>query len=218
MRQKTSWKNSGNRCRILSRGRGILFVISGPSGVGKGTVLSRVCEDMKDISVNVSVTTRKPRAGEIDGVHYNFITKERFRELVDGDGMYEYVEALGCGYGTPKQAVDEKLARSEDVILEIETQGAEKIRSTRECVSIFIVPPSTKELKRRLEERKTETAEQIEGRMKKCIQELPCAYDYDYVVLNDDLDSCVRKVDAIIEAERQKVARNVKNIDKIIFG
>ncbi len=186
--------------------------------MGKGTVLSRVCEDMKDISVSVSVTTRKPRAGEIDGVHYNFISKETFRELADNDGMYEFVEVLNCGYGTPKKSVDEKLGRNEDVILEIETQGAEKIRSARECVSIFIVPPSLSELKRRLEERKTETAEQIEGRMNKCIQELPCAYDYDYVVLNDDLDSCVRKVDAIIEAERQKVSRNIKNIDKIILG
>ncbi len=202
----------------MSRGRGILFVISGPSGVGKGTVLKKVCEDMKDISVSVSVTTRKPRAGEIDGVHYNFISKNRFKELVESGGMYEYVEVLGCGYGTPKQAVDERLAKDEDVILEIETQGAEKIRSVRECVSIFIVPPSLSELKRRLEERKTENSAQIEGRMAKCRQELPCAYDYDYVVLNDDLESCIRKVDAIIEAERQKVSRNIKNIDKIIFG
>ena len=202
----------------MSRGRGILFVISGPSGVGKGTVLKKVCEDMKDISVSVSVTTRKPRAGEIDGVHYNFISKNRFKELVESGGMYEYVEVLGYGYGTPKQAVDEKLAKDEDVILEIETQGAEKIRSVRECVSIFIVPPSLSELKRRLEERKTENSAQIEGRMAKCRQELPCAYDYDYVVLNDDLESCIRKVDAIIEAERQKVSRNIKNIDKIIFG
>ena len=202
----------------MSRGRGILFVISGPSGVGKGTVLKKVCEDMKDISVSVSVTTRKPRAGEIDGVHYNFISKNRFKELVESGGMYEYVEVLGWGYGTPKQAVDEKLAKDEDVILEIETQGAEKIRSVRECVSIFIVPPSLSELKRRLEERKTENSAQIEGRMAKCRQELPCAYDYDYVVLNDDLESCIRKVDAIIEAERQKVSRNIKNIDKIIFG
>lgn len=202
----------------MSRGRGILFVISGPSGVGKGTVLKRVCEDMKDISVNVSVTTRKPREGEIDGVHYYFITKERFRELAESDGMYEYVEAFDTGYGTPRKEVDDKLSRNEDVILEIETTGAENVRKKHQCVSIFIVPPDLAELKRRLEDRKTETKEQIAKRMAKCKKELPCAYDYDYVVLNDDLDSCVRKVDAIIEAERQKVSRNIKNIDKIILG
>ncbi len=173
---------------------------------------------MKDISVNVSVTTRKPREGEIDGVHYYFITKERFRELVESDGMYEYVEAFDTGYGTPRKEVDDKLSRNEDVILEIETTGAENVRKKHQCVSIFIVPPDLTELKRRLEDRKTETKEQIAKRMAKCKKELPCAYDYDYVVLNDDLDSCVRKVDAIIEAERQKVSRNIKNIDKIILG
>lgn len=200
----------------MSRGRGILFVISGPSGVGKGTVLSRVCADMKDISVNVSVTTRKPRPGEIDGVHYRFISKGEFDDLVKSEGMYEYVEVLDCGYGTPKKYVDEKLMKNEDVILEIETLGAKKIQENHKCVSIFIVPPSLGELKRRLEARGTETKEQIEKRMKKCKDELLCIESYDYVVLNDDLDSCVRKVDAIIEAERQKVVRNEENIKKII--
>ena len=200
----------------MSRGRGILFIVSGPSGVGKGTVLSRVCDDMRDISVNVSVTTRQPREGEINNVHYTFIGKEEFDRLVREDGMYEYVEALGCGYGTPKKAVDDKLANNEDVILEIETIGAEKIRKTRECVSIFIMPPSFSELQRRLEARMTETPEQIKKRMDKCREELPCAYQYDYVVLNDDLASCIRKVDAIIEAERQKVDRNRDNIAKIL--
>lgn len=200
----------------MSRGRGILFIVSGPSGVGKGTVLSEVCDDMRDISVNVSVTTRKPREGEINNVHYTFISKEEFDRLVKEDGMYEYVEALGCGYGTPKKAVDDKLKNNEDVILEIETIGAEKIRKIRDCVSIFIMPPSFSELQRRLEARKTETPEQIKRRMDKCRDELPCAYQYDYVVLNDDLSSCIRKVDAIIEAERQKVDRNKENIAKIL--
>lgn len=200
----------------MSRGRGILFIVSGPSGVGKGTVLSQVCDDMRDISVNVSVTTRQPRAGEINNVHYTFITKDEFKKLVEEDGMYEYVEVLDCGYGTPKKAVDDKLANNEDVILEIETIGAEKIKKQRECVSIFIMPPSFSELQRRLESRKTETPEQIKRRMDKCRDELPCAYRYDYVVLNDDLASCVRKVDAIIEAERQKSARNKENIAKIL--
>ena len=93
----------------MSKGRGILFIISGPSGVGKGTVLKRVCENAGDISVSVSVTTRKPREGEIDGIHYSFITQDAFKNLVKTDGMYEYVEALDCGYGTPKKAVNEKL-------------------------------------------------------------------------------------------------------------
>lgn len=199
----------------MSRGRGILFIVSGPSGVGKGTVLKRVCSDMKDISVNVSVTTRRPREGEIDGIHYRFISPEEFTELIQSDGMYEYVKALDCGYGTPKKYVDEKLQKQEDVILEIETMGAKKIRESHECVSIFIVPPDLTELQRRLENRGTETKEQIQKRMNKCREELKCIDEYDYVVLNDDIDSCVRKVDAIIEAERQKVFRNKKNIEKI---
>lgn len=200
----------------MNRQQGILFVISGPSGVGKGTALKRVCENVGNISVNVSVTTRKPRKGEINGIHYTFISKKEFNNLVKEDGMYEYVETLDCGYGTPKKPVDDKLNSGEDVILEIETIGAEKIRSMRETVNIFIAPPSITELKRRLIERQTETDEQIEKRLAKCMTELPCMYKYDYVVINDDLDDCVKDISAIITAERLKVSRNIKKIDEII--
>lgn len=200
----------------MSSGKGILFIVSGPSGVGKGTVLKQVCEDMRDISVNVSVTTRKPREGEIDGVHYRFITADAFERFVESDGMYEYVRVLDYGYGTPKTYVDEKLSKGEDVILEIETIGAQKIREKHACVSIFIVPPSLEELQRRLESRGTETKEQIQKRMNKCREELKCIDRYDYVVLNDEIGRCVQKVDAIIEAERQKVFRNKEDIEKIV--
>ena len=200
----------------MSKGKGILFVISGPSGVGKGTVLKRVCERVQDIAVSVSVTTRAPRAGEIDGVHYFFISQDKFQTLIREDGLYEYVEALGKGYGTPKKEVDDKLKSGSDVILEIETIGAEKIRKARECVGIFIAPPSLTELKKRLSERQTETPEQISVRMQKCADELPCAYDYDYFVINDDLDECVNKVVGIIESERLKAKRNRQEIEKTI--
>lgn len=200
----------------MSREQGILFVISGPSGVGKGTALKRVCEIVGNISVNVSVTTRKPRKGEINGIHYTFISATEFKNLIKEDGMYEYVDALDCGYGTPKKAVDDKLNSGEDVILEIETIGAEKISSMRETVNIFIAPPSMTELKRRLVERQTETEEQIEKRLAKCMTELPCMYRYDYVVVNDDLDKCVKDLSAIIISERLKVSRNIKKIDEII--
>lgn len=200
----------------MSKGRGILFIISGPSGVGKGTVLKKVCENAGDISVSVSVTTRKPRDGEIDGVHYNFISKNEFDELVKSDGMYEYVEALGCGYGTPKKSVNEKLSRGEDVILEIETIGAAKIRKKFECVSIFIAPPNVEELKRRLIKRQTETPEQIQRRLAKCMTELPCAREYDYIVVNNELETCIKEVNSIIVAERCKVSKNLENINKIL--
>ena len=200
----------------MSKGRGILFIISGPSGVGKGTVLKRVCENAGDISVSVSVTTRKPREGEIDGIHYSFITQDAFKNLVKTDGMYEYVEALDCGYGTPKKAVNEKLSRGEDVILEIETIGAANIRKKFDCVSIFIAPPNLSELKRRLIKRQTETSSQIEKRLAKCRTELPCAVEYDYIVINDELEKCIEEVTSIITAERCKVSKNIEKINKIL--
>ena len=198
--------------------KGLLIVVSGYSGAGKGTLMKKLLQKYPGYELSISATTRKPRDGETDGVEYFFKTEEEFRHMIENGELIEYEGYVGHYYGTPKKYVEEMMAEGKDVILEIETQGAEKIRSVRECVSIFIVPPSLSELKRRLEERKTENSAQIEGRMAKCRQELPCAYDYDYVVLNDDLESCIRKVDAIIEAERQKVSRNIKNIDKIIFG
>lgn len=200
----------------MSKGKGILFVISGPSGVGKGTVLSEICRTVEDISLSVSVTTRKPRLGEKNGVNYYFISDEQFDKMVIENGLYEYVRALNRAYGTPKQAVIDKLSKGEDVILEIETYGAADIRRNAECVSIFIAPPSLAELKRRLIERGTETPGQIETRMKKCAEELPCAYDYDYIVINRNVGECVKEVSAIIEAERHKVGKNRNLISKII--
>ena len=195
---------------------GTIFVVSGPSGVGKGTVLNEVMKLIDGATVSVSATTRKPRAGEIDGVHYHFVTSEQFEKMIEEDGLYEYVRALGCCYGTPKQAVLDLLNQGQDVILEIETIGAEKVRKRADCISIFVAPPSASDLKARLSFRGTETDEQIEARLKKCEKELPCMYNYDYIVINDEIKSCARQVAGIIEAERHRVEKNKKLIEKII--
>ncbi len=196
--------------------KGTLFVISGPSGVGKGTVLKKVLGRIDNLFYSVSVTTRAPRVGEINGVHYHFISKEEFETLKATDGMYEYVEAIGSGYGTPKKIVMEKLEQGIDVILEIETLGAAKVRAKTECVSIFIAPPNIEELAHRLFFRGTENAEQRKSRMKKCEEELPCMYDYDYIVVNDKIDQTAEELLAIIKAERLKVKNNVELIEKIL--
>lgn len=193
-----------------------MFVLSGPSGVGKGSVLKKVCAGIEDIAISVSATTREPREGEKDGRDYHFISESEFKKLIECDGFYEYVETLDSAYGTLRREVDAMLERKTDVILEIETEGGKNIREKRECVSIFVLPPGIGELKRRLETRRTEGPEQLRLRMEKCLRELPCAYDYDYLVINDDVDGCAAKVMGIIEAERQKVSRNVEALDGII--
>ncbi len=196
---------------------GILFIVSGPSGVGKGTVLKEVLKRLDDnVTVSVSVTTRKPREGEVNGVHYHFISTEEFIKLKETNGMFEYVEALDCGYGTPRKPVEESIANGRDVILEIETIGAQKVREKTDCVSIFIAPPSASELWRRLTSRGTEDDAQIEKRIEKCRTELPCMYDYDYVVVNEELNVCADEVAGIINAERHKVSKNKDLIAKII--
>ena len=199
----------------MNKSKGILFIISGPSGVGKGTILAEVLKRLDDISVSVSVTTRKPRQGEIDGVSYYFITDEQFDDLIKNDGLYEYVRTLDKAYGTPKQPVIDKLNQGKDVILEIETFGAETIRKTTECVSIFIAPPSMSVLKSRLCERGTETPEQIKKRLDKCVNEIDCIGYYDYVVINDVLSQCAEEVVGIITAERCKTFRNKTEIKTI---
>lgn len=180
------------------------MVISGPAGAGKGTVVSRLTED-DSIRLSISATTRAPRGAERDGVEYHFLTKERFEELIEQDGFLEYAQYVGNYYGSPKAPVEKWLGEGKDVILEIEVQGCGKIKAKRpDCVSIFIKPPSLEELERRLRGRGTETEENIIKRLARAREELPLAENYDYVVINDDIDRCADEIREIIRSEKAK--------------
>lgn len=178
--------------------QGKLFVISGASGVGKGTVLSRVMERRGDLRFSVSATTRPPRPGEVDGVHYYFISMDRFREMVEKDEFLEYDLHAKAGYGTPVGQLEEKL-RDGHVVLDIEPVGAGNVKKKRpDATLIFIMPPSVEELERRLRGRGDTSEEQIALRMERAKWEMDQRSWYDHVVVNDDLDRCVEEVLAII--------------------
>lgn len=199
--------------------KGILFVLSGPSGAGKGTVLKKVFKKVKDLEYSVSATTRKPREGEKEGKNYYFKTDEEFDQMIDCGEMLEHIEKYGNRYGTIKSHINKVLNEGRDIILEIETIGAEKVRQTGfEQVSIFLTPSSFKELYARLNVRNTETKDWQIERLNLGKEELQCAYNYDYIVINDDLHKAIDEVAAIITAERCKVNRNKITIKNIIEG
>lgn len=180
--------------------KGRLFVISGPSGTGKGTICNELVKDDK-IRLSVSMTTRSPREGEIDKVSYFFASKEEFLEKIDADGFLEYAEVFGNYYGTPKMEVLELLDEGIDVLLEIDVQGALQIKSTYpEAVLVFILPPSMKELRSRLSGRGTEAPEVVEHRLSKAAHEISFATQYDYAIVNDSLDEAIDNVKLVIKA------------------
>ncbi len=183
--------------------RGILFVLSGPSGSGKGTAIKELM-GRRPLKLSVSATTRAPRPGEVDGVQYYFLSKEEFeRRIADGE-MLEYVNYCGNYYGTPKAPVEESLAAGQDVLLEIEVTGAKNIRTLApEATLLFVIPPSMKELRRRLEGRGTEDAATIERRLSVAKEELRQYGLYDYVVLNDTVESCADQIETIMEAQKR---------------
>ena len=183
--------------------RGTLFVISAPSGCGKGTILSEVFKNYNNVFYSISATTRKPREGEKDGVNYYFLSKEEFASLVDNDGFLEYAEYCGNFYGTPRKEVLEKLNEGIDVILEIETVGAKKVKEKfPDATLVFILPPSVKELRRRLYKRATENDDVIEARLKKGVMEIKEACFYDYIMINDELSDAIADFTAIIRAAK----------------
>ena len=185
---------------------GELFIISGPSGAGKGTICKHLLEDAVNMVLSVSATTRAPREGEVHGEHYFFIDKETFVTRIEEGGFLEYAEVFDNYYGTPKENVVEKLEQGIDVVLEIDIQGAKKVKETYpEGIFIFILPPSLKELRRRLIGRGTDTMEVIEKRLAKSLDEIREIYSYDYFVINDDLDIAVAEVEAIVTAEHDRV-------------
>ena len=188
--------------------RGLLIVISGPSGAGKGTICKALLEKRKDIEVSVSATTRDPRVGEVDGVNYHFLTKEQFVEKVEQDGFLEYAEVYGNYYGTPKSNVEEILESGRNVILEIDIQGALKVKEkASEGVFIFILPPSMEELKQRIIKRGSETPESLMTRFKSAYQEINYVSKYNYAVVNDNVEDAVHKIEGILTAELCRVDR-----------
>ena len=188
--------------------KGLLLILSGPSGCGKGTVLKELLAAEPNIFYSVSATTRAPRPGEEDGVNYFFLSKEEFDREVSQNGMLEYACYCGNCYGTPKKPVFDRLERGEHVILEIEVQGAKEVmESCTEAVSIFIMPPSLAELERRLVDRQTEDEETVKRRLAAAVDEMNLAKDYDYVVVNDKVSEAVKDIAAIIRAEQNRSCR-----------
>ncbi len=186
---------------------GKLFVFSGPSGAGKGTICKKLLEENKDLALSVSMTTRAPREGEVEGVSYFFTDKESFKKRIEAGELLEYAEVYGNYYGTPKGPVVEKLEKGIDVILEIDMQGALKVKENYpDGVFVFILPPSMSELRKRLTGRGTETEEAIELRLGETLKELSYIEKYDYCVVNGELDEAVARVKSIVVAEHSKVA------------
>ncbi|MCD8372439.1 MAG: guanylate kinase [Clostridia bacterium] len=183
--------------------RNILIVISGPSGVGKGTIVNRLKEDDKNIVISVSCTTRSPRAGEKDGVSYFFVKKERFLQMIEKDELLEYSAHFENYYGTPRKFVEDTL-KTRDVLLEIDVDGAINVKKAHpEAVLIMLLPPDEKELERRLRGRGTETEEEISRRVSRMKYEISLAGEYDYTVVNDDLEAAVKAVKDIIRKEKE---------------
>ncbi|WP_286312363.1 guanylate kinase [Romboutsia ilealis] len=197
---------------MLNR-KGLLLVVSGPSGAGKGTICKALLNKNDQIKLSVSATTRKPRNGEVHGVNYFFIEKEEFTKMIENGEFLEHAQIYDNFYGTPKAAIIECLEKGQDVILEIEMQGARQIKEVYpEGVFIFVLPPSLEELKSRIVGRGTETKEEIEKRFSCAFEEINQIVNYDYFIVNEDIEKSVNDVEAIISAEKNKVTRYKNNI------
>ena len=196
--------------------KGILTVLSGFSGAGKGTAMKRLMEKYDDYALSISATTRNPREGEVDGREYFFKATEEFEKMIAQDELIEYARYVNHYYGTPRSYVEEQLENGKDVILEIEIQGALKVKEKfPDTLLVFITPPSAKELRRRLIGRGTESMEVIEQRLARAKEEAEGIDDYDCLSVNDDLESCVDELHSVIQNEKKKVARNGEFISKI---
>lgn len=188
--------------------RGLLIVLSGPSGAGKGTVVNKLLENSDNIKLSISATTRAPRENEIDGVNYFFLEKQDFLDKANNGKMLEYASYCDNYYGTPSEPIEKWRNEGYDVILEIETNGAFQVRDkVNDAVLIFLAPPSLDELKTRLLTRNTEPIHVIEERLNTAKMELECAFSYDYIMINDKVESSVATLKSIIEAEKHKSSR-----------
>lgn len=202
----------------LKNKMGALVIVSGPSGSGKGTIMNEYFKNYENDNsfLSISATTRSPRPGEKEGVNYYYKTKEEFEFMINNDGLAEWAEFCGNYYGTPKKAVLDMLEAGKNVILEIEVQGAMQVKeSFPEAACVFVLPPSFTELRRRLVERKTESEEVIDIRLKRAKQEVLLIDNYDYILINDDLNIAVEKFHSIVVAESQKISRNKNIINEV---
>ncbi|MEK3908253.1 guanylate kinase [Oceanobacillus sp. FSL W7-1309] len=197
--------------------KGILFILSGPSGVGKGTVRKKLFEEASELQYSISMTTRDMRPGELDGIDYFYKSIEEFETLIEQNQLLEYAKYVSNYYGTPRKYVEETLAKGQDVFLEIEVQGALQVKENfPEGVFIFLFPPSLEELKNRIVNRGTESQELVVNRLKEARKEIEMMDAYDYVVVNDRVEHAVDKVKAIIKSEHLKRERVAKQYKKIL--
>ena len=198
------------------RRKGILIVVSGFSGVGKGTLMKQLVHSYDNYALSVSMTTRQPRPGESDGKEYFFVSREVFEKTIAENGLIEYANYCGNYYGTPKEYVEKQLEKGKDVILEIEIQGALKVREQfPTALLLFVMPPSAQELKKRLEGRGTETEEVIDKRLKRATEEAEGIENYDFIVINDRLEECVKEMHGLILAAHETPDRNQEFIDNM---
>jgi guanylate kinase len=196
--------------------KGILIVLSGFSGAGKGTLVKKLLETYDNYALSISMTTRAPRVGEEDGVHYFFTDREQFEKKIAENGLIEYAQYCGNYYGTPRAYVEEQLSAGKDVILEIEIQGALKIKKLfPESLLLFVTPPTAAELERRLKSRGTETEEVIARRLARASEESEGMEAYDYIVVNDNLETCVEELHRIVQAARRAPVRREAFIKEI---
>ncbi|MFZ5987108.1 MAG: guanylate kinase [Bacillota bacterium] len=193
---------------------GLLVIVSGPSGAGKGTLLNLIKEREKNISFSVSATTREPRKGEAEGVNYFFKSHDEFKSMIENDELVEWVKYCDNYYGTPRKYIEDTIKSGLDCLLEIEVEGASNImKRYPDCVSLFILPPSFEELKRRIEKRGTEEADVIKKRLDKARNEIAYAQRYDYVIINDKIEDSVNSLRCILQAEKLKFKRNRNILD-----
>ncbi len=199
---------SDTQSHALKR-RGLMFVLSSPSGAGKTTISRMLLAADPAIKLSVSVTTRPPRPGEIDGVHYHFVDDAAFDRMVEEDDFYEWAHVFGHRYGTPKGHIRTALKDGQDFLFDIDWQGTQQLyqKDRQDVVSVFILPPTIDELRRRLETRATDSGNVIENRMERARAEISHWAEYEYVVINDDVDECFSKVRAILHAERMERTR-----------
>ncbi len=199
----------------MSKGR--LIIISGPSGSGKDTILKRVLKSLPELKFSISSVTRPMREGEVEGEKYNFISKERFEYMIKNGMLLEYNNYVGNYYGTPKAPVEKVINEGGEIVLEIDVNGQQNIkRQVESSLSIFIMPPSIEVLRARLAGRGTDSDEVIEKRMKTALDEIKCAKNYDYIVINDDLEEAVEDFITIIKSDRLNITRQNKIIDEVL--
>lgn len=194
--------------------KGLLIVVSGASGTGKGTVCKKLLADLPKVAYSISATTRNPRPGEVNGREYYFLSVDEFKGWIDDGKFLEYANVYGNFYGTPLNKIEERLNRGEDILLEIDVQGALNVKQKcPEGIYIFLLPPSLEELKNRIEGRGTENPESLSRRLKNAVSEIKIGLQYDYVVVNDTIDNAAAQIKAILTAERCKVGRNAEKFN-----